>query len=183
MIRLFERDLFEASAEALLITLDGSDRRDLDHVAGNLGHAFARRWPEAWEEVCAVWEETQTLSPGSVAVVELGVGECPFEAVVLAATLVHIGDTSSAHLAGLVRGAVGATVRQAKARGWDAVASAVMRGGWRIESVSAFRAMFEGYRNAVGGRGAPVPDLHVHEVEPGRFTEITKEWERICRTW
>lgn len=143
-LTLHHQNLLELDTPALLLAIDGAARG----MEGNLARAFARRWPERWQEI----EETLRFPVPLGRVFEVELSEngdsCPFQVVVLASTLFHQQVLTPAARQGLIRSAVEDAFRVLRAYRIDSLASAVMRGGWRLELEPAFIAMLKGLQGA-----------------------------------
>lgn len=173
-------NLFDHSADALLLTMDGGDGRvrgGLDAVAGNVTRAFRHRCRdedgedgEGYEELEAAvltWVGERGLVPnGTVIAVEVPVCELPFRGALIASLLTHLGDLSPGAMRDVVALVVENAVLACHARSWATVGSPLLTGGWRLGARDAALAMREGYARgaeAVRGRGGEPVTLTIFE--------------------
>ncbi len=133
-IRICLCDVLDVHADALLLTLDGA-RKGLE---GNIARAFARRWPDAFEEIA---EQIGYPLPLGRAVLTRAETDCPFRAILFASTLHHLDVLSEAEKARLTGMALQEAIGLARRHGLCSLASAVMAGGWRLPFDSAFGVM------------------------------------------
>lgn len=132
-------NVLDATADALILTIDGAKRG----LEGNLARAFARRWPEAFEEI-----EDQIKYPVSLGrvVPTRPESDCAFSLVLVAATLHHIDVLSENQKTSLVATAFRDALTLVARGSARSIATAVMTGGWRLPKETAIRAMLETYR-------------------------------------
>jgi hypothetical protein len=137
-IRVVQADLFSVKADALLLTIDGA-RRGLE---GNLARQFARLHPDDWEDVEA--QVRYPLPLGRAMCVQMHV-DCPWSAIVVASTLHHVDVLSDDERVVVIRRAFAETLALCGRHRLRSLASAVMRGGWRLTLQQAFSAMVDGW--------------------------------------
>lgn len=132
------QDVLESPSDAIVLAIDGAARG----MEGNVARAFARRWPDLWQEI---EDEVRYPVPlGQVYEVEVaGEYDCPFKVVVLAPTLHHLETLSDAGKRSVVRTALEEAIRATSRYRLSSASTTVMRGGWRLQSDSAFTAMLE----------------------------------------
>lgn len=133
-IRIYKGDVLDARADSLLLTVDG-ERKGLQ---GNIACAFARRWPDAFEEIAA---QIAYPLPLGRAVLIRAETDCPFQAVLFASTLHHLEVLSEAERARVTGMALQEAIGLARRHGMRSLASAVMAGGWRLPFDSALGVM------------------------------------------
>ena len=153
-LRVINGDVLEAKADALIITIDGAKRG----MEGNIARVFARRWPEAWEEIEE--EITYPLPLGEVFPFEPS-SDCPFHILLMASTLNHRDILSEAAKKGIVRSALYNAITEAASYSVKSIATVIMTGGWRLPIQSAFVAMTEGYEIALQAANDINIDIYV----------------------
>lgn len=149
-------DVLEARADALLLAVDGMARNKPDParpirggreiLGGNIASQFARRWPEDWEG----------MQPGIPFPIPIGrsvgipwEGDCPWRLIVLASTLHHVGERSDAEKLAIIRSALTEALAITARHNARSLATAALKGGWRLPLADAVHAMFTAYRQAV----------------------------------
>lgn len=136
--RVMQADLFSVKAEALLLTIDGA-RHGLE---GNLARQFARLHPDDWEDVEA--QVRYPLPLGRAMCVPMH-ADCPWRAVVVASTLHHVDVLSDDEKVVVIRRAFAESLALCGRYRLRSLASAVMRGGWRLTLEQAFSAMVDSW--------------------------------------
>lgn len=148
-------DVLDTSTDALLLTVDGVARAKPDPArpirggkeifGGNLANQFARRWPEDWEDM-------QLDIPFPIPIGRsVGIpwdGECPWPLVVLASTLHHVGERTDAEKLAIIRSALTEALAIVTRHNAKSLATAALKGGWRLPLADAVDAMFSAYRQA-----------------------------------
>jgi O-acetyl-ADP-ribose deacetylase (regulator of RNase III) len=138
VLRVLQGNVLDAQSDAIVLTIDGAGKG----MEGNVARAFARRWPETWEELEE--EIPYPLPLGEVFDYE-PVLECPFRHILIASTLNHKDTLSESAKKGIVRTALDNVINAATNCGIKTIATVIMSGGWRLSQPSAFLAMTEGY--------------------------------------
>lgn len=133
-IRIQLGNVLEAHADALLLTIDGA-RRGLE---GNIARAFARRWPDVFEEVL---EQIRYPLPLGRTAVTRPESECPFQIILFASTLHHLDVLSDVEKARVTASALREAITLAARHGQRVLATAVMTGGWRLPFNAALETM------------------------------------------
>lgn len=134
MLQLVHANVLDATADALLLTIDGQARG----LRGNVAHAFQRRWPEAYEDF-----EAQLRFPiplGSAVRIDAE-SDSPWQTILFVSTLHHLEtlDDTSRHRV-ILNGLVSA-LNIAARTGLRTLATTPMKGGWRLKSADAYRTM------------------------------------------
>lgn len=127
-------DVLDAVADGLLLTIDGA-RKGME---GNVARDYARRWPDAFEEV--EYEIPYPLPLGRT-VAAHPESESPFPFVLIASTLNHIDVLTDSQKSGIVGSALREAIAIAQRRGIQRLVTPVMTGGWRVPFASALDAM------------------------------------------
>lgn len=159
-LKLVTGDVFEAQADAILMTFDGMSRGHW----GNHARRFGEVWDELFEYVMQeeVWKRKTPY--GEVLVFERPelYDECLFRWILLASTLFtqRTGDDQKRAVIGK---ALMNALRAADRVGARTVAGTLLRGGWRLAVSDAFRLMARIYDSfaSSGGRA----ELHVHVLD------------------
>jgi len=134
-ICLVHGDVLDAVADGLLLTIDGAKKG----MEGSVARAYARRWPDAFEEI--EYEIPSPLPLGRT-VATHPESESPFPLVLIASTLNHIDVLTDLQKSGIVRSALHDAIVIAQRRGVRRLATPVMTGGWRLPFAAALDAMF-----------------------------------------
>lgn len=135
-VRILRGNVLDASADALILTMDGVRRG----MGRTVAHAFARRWPEAFGEI---EDQIAYPVPPGRTVATWPESECPFPLVLMAATLHHLDVFSDAQKAGVVASVLVEGLRLAVRHRRYTIATAVMTGGWRLRLARALGTMLE----------------------------------------
>ncbi len=148
-------DALDAQTGALLLTVDGVARAKPDPArpirggkeifGGNLANQFARRWPEDWEDMQL--EIPFPIPIGRSAGIPWD-GECPWRLIVLASTLHHVGERTDAEKLAIIRSALTEALVIAARHNAKSLATAALKGGWRLPLADTVDAMFSAYRQA-----------------------------------
>jgi O-acetyl-ADP-ribose deacetylase (regulator of RNase III) len=141
-LRIFQGNVLDAKADALIITIDGAKKG----MEGNIARAFARRWPEIWAEIEE--EIPYPLPLGEVFEYEPA-SESPFRLILVASTLNHKDTLTESEKKSIGRTALDNAITAAAGHGVKSIATAIMTGGWRLSQQSAFLSMTEGYEMAL----------------------------------
>ena len=133
-VQILQGNALDARADALVLTTDGA-RRGME---GNIARAFARRWPDAFEEI-----EEQLRYPISLGrtVATHPESDCPFQTVLFASTLHHLDVLTDSQKSAIIASALTDAVNLALKHRCRNVATAVMSGGWRLPFDAALSAM------------------------------------------
>ena len=143
MLKLLNLDVLDATAESLLLTIDGQARG----LRGNIAHAFQRRWPEAYEDFEA--QLRFPLALGSAVRIDAD-SDCPWQSVIFISTLHHLETLDDDNKHEVIRRGLAAALRIAAGTGLTTLATAPLKGGWRLSVVEAYRTM----RNVLSRIGA-----------------------------
>jgi hypothetical protein len=138
VLRLLHSDVLDAHADALLLTIDGQARG----LRGNIAHAFQRRWPEAYEDF-----ESQLRFPiplGSAVRVDADT-DCPWRTILFVSTLHHLETLDTAGKLAVIHRALSAALQIAASTGLRTLATAPMKGGWRLSTPEAYRTMHDAW--------------------------------------
>ena len=138
MLKLLSINVLDSQADALLLTIDGRARG----LRGNVAHAFQRRWPEAYEDF-----ESQLRFPvplGAAVRIDADT-DSPWRTILFAATLHHLETLDTAGKLAVIHRALSSALQIAARTGLRTLATAPMKGGWRLETREAYRTMFDAW--------------------------------------
>lgn len=138
MLSLAHMNVLDATADALLLTIDGQARG----LRGNVAHAFKHRWPEAYEDL-----ELQLRFPvplGTAVRVDADT-DCPWRTILFVATLHHLETLDTAGKLTVVHCALSSALQIATSTGLHTLATAPMKGGWRLQTPEAYRTMYDAW--------------------------------------
>jgi O-acetyl-ADP-ribose deacetylase (regulator of RNase III) len=124
-VQILQGNALDARADALVLTIDGA-RRGME---GNIARAFARRWPDAFEEI---EEQIRYPIPLGRTVATHPESDCPFRTVLFASTLHHLDVLTDTQKSAIIASALTEAVNLALKHRCRSVATAVMSGGWRL---------------------------------------------------
>jgi hypothetical protein len=134
VLQLLQTNVLDATADALLLTIDGQARG----LRGNVAHAFQRRWPEAYEDF-----ESQLRFPvplGSAVRIDADT-DSPWRTILFVATLHHLETIDTAGKLAVIHRAQSSALQIAARTGLRTLATAPMKGGWRLQTPEAYRTM------------------------------------------
>lgn len=140
-MQLVQMDVLDAHtmAEALLLTIDGQHRR----LRGNVAHQFIRRWGEEsyedFERGC-----TFPIALGGVVRVDAET-DAPWRTILFASTLHHLDTLDEAGKIGVLQRGLAKALAACELGGIRTLASAPLKGGWRLEAAAAYTAMMPVY--------------------------------------
>jgi len=136
MTQLLHANVLDVTADALILTIDGQARG----LRGNLAHAFQRRWPEAYEDF-----ESQLRFPvplGTAVRIDADT-DCPWRTILFVSTLHHLETLDTAGRLAVIHRALGSALQIAVRTGLRTLATAPMKGGWRLTTPEAYRTMHD----------------------------------------
>ena len=163
-IQILKGNTLDAQADALILTIDGG-RRGME---GNVARAFARRWPEVFEEID---EQIQYPVPLGRTVAARTDSDCPFRTILFASTLHHLDVLSETQKAAIISSALREAVSLALKHRCRSVATAVMTGGWRLPFEAALDSMLKTLEPYASSETLPNILIHV-------LTEA--DWAKAC---
>ena len=138
MLKLLHANVLDATADALLLTIDGQ----APGLRGNIAHAFQRRWPEAYEDF-----ESQLRFPiplGSAVRVDADT-DCPWRRLFFVATLHHLETLDDHTRHEVIRQGLHSALDTAARARLRTLATAPMKGGWRLTTPAAYGTMHEAW--------------------------------------
>jgi hypothetical protein len=162
MINVIQGDVFTASADALVVPIDGTFvPRDgqYERLLGNIGRQFIKRFPSADFVDEMEGQLDLPLALGDAAPIE--VSEGPFRVVVVVSTLFHISHLDDRYKRSVIRESFLQALRVAQQAETKDLATAILQGGWRFTPEIAFSEMLQAYASA----SAQLPDVYVYCLE------------------
>ena len=140
-MQLVQSDVLDAhtQAEALLLTIDGQHRS----LRGNAAHQFIRRWgEESYED----FERGLTfpIALGGVVRVDADT-DAPWRTILFASTLHHLDTLDEAGKIGVLQRGLAKALAACELGGIRTLATAPLKGGWRLEAIAAYAAMMPVY--------------------------------------
>jgi hypothetical protein len=134
---------------------------------GAIGRQYIGLFPQDWKHIS---NKVQYPIPlGSNRFVECPQGE-GYDYLLLASLLNHTGQVSKSDYKGFVFNAVRQAMNLASGFEIQRVASAVLRGGWRLSHDEAFLAMLDAYEHTFSF--AKNISFEIHETDQTRFRRI-----------
>ena len=146
-LSLVAGDVLAATAEALVLTVDGIKRG----MEGALARQFERRWPDDWTDISRTVKYPIPL--GRAVGIEWD-GDCPWRLIILASTLHHIEAIDDGAKRQVVRSAFGEVLQIGHRHRCRSLATTVMRGGWRLSLVDAYSSMFAAYQASTASQSS-----------------------------
>lgn len=153
-IRILKGNALDAQADALILTIDGA-RRGME---GNIARAFARRWPETFEEID---EQIRYPVPLGRTVATHPESDCPFRTILFASTLHHLDVLPDMQKSAIISSALSEAVTLTLKHRCRSVATAVMSGGWRLPFEVALSAMLKTLEPYASRETFPAVLIHV----------------------
>ncbi len=138
MLKLAHSNVLDAEADALLLTIDGQARG----LRGNVAHAFQRRWPDDYEDF-----ESQLRFPvplGTAVRIDADT-DCPWRTILFVSTLHHLDTLDTAGKLAVIHRALSSALQIAASTGVHTLATAPMKGGWRLTVSEAYRTMYQAW--------------------------------------
>lgn len=133
-VKLIHGDVLDATTEGLILTIDGAGQG----LTGNVAQAYARRWPDAFEEVG--YKIPYPLPLGRTIAVRLE-DDSPFRVILLASTLNHLDVLNEKQKVAVTTSAFSEAIALARRLKLRSIASTAMSGGWRLPFKAALHAM------------------------------------------
>jgi hypothetical protein len=172
MLKLVHANVLDAAADALLLTIDGQ----APGLRGNIAHAFQRRWPEDYEDF-----ESQLRFPvplGSAVRVDADT-DCPWRTILFVSTLHHLETLDTAGKLDVIRRGLTSVLQLAARSGIRTLATAPLKGGWRLGVTDAYRTMLETYAGSELYRAGGT--LLVCCVKDDEYAALVAEHRRLHR--
>ena len=136
MLKLLHTNVLDATADALLLTIDGQARG----LRGNVAHAFQRRWPEAYEDF--EWQLRFPVPLGTAVRIDADT-DCRWRTILFVSTLHHLETLDDRARHEVIRRGLRSALDAATSTGLRTLATTPMKGGWRLRAPEAYRTMYE----------------------------------------
>jgi len=146
MLQLLHTNVLDATADALLLTIDGQARG----LRGNVAHSFQRRWPEDYADF-----EAQLCFPiplGAAVRIDADT-DSPWRTIIFVSTLHHLETLDDDDRHRVIRNGLLSALDIAARTGLRTLATTVMKGGWRLTTPAAYRTMHETWQGSALHRG------------------------------
>jgi len=137
---LLTGNVLDTTTDALLLTIDGTQRG----MEGNVARQFAKRYPEDWD---LLQRDLKYPVPIGRTVAVPWDGECPWRYIVFASTLHHFGVLDNQQKLRVIRLALTESLQVCVRRRISSMSSAVLQGGWRINAQAALLEMKTTYQS------------------------------------
>jgi len=135
-LRLKNESLFDQSADAIIVSIDGVSKG----MGGKVARMFEKLYPVTWQYI-----ESQVdypLSPGICVAVPIPVGN-PFKYILLATTLLHLPVVTTSLTKSVTLKAYSMTLTTACSIGLKTLRCGLPTGGWRVDPLNAFIVLTE----------------------------------------
>ena len=171
-VDIVKGNLLEGSEEGVILTVDGSARG----LEGNIARAFARKYPEVWEEVEYRIENPIPLGTAKVYEIDPEL-ECENKYCFIASTLHHIEVLDNVQKLRISGSAMWAVLSLASVKRISSVSSGILSGGWRLEIEEALDEMVKTYR-AARSAFSYIPLLRVYVLGVAEFQRVKEHMEQ-----
>jgi len=165
-IEILQGNLFDKKSDALILTLDGA-RAGLE---GNITRAFARAYPDAWEELEYMIQYPIRLGTSKMYPIASDI-DCPFRYAIFASTLHHVESLTDQQKLEVMKAALSSSLSLAMSKLLGSISCGLMTGGWRISHEQALMAMIDTYECCVKGRESK-PRLQIYVLGEKEFMTI-----------
>ena len=165
-LTLRQGNLIDSTAEAILLTIDGVARG----MEGNIARVFQRNYPDAWEELEDEIEYPLSLGK-SVALDIHDEYDCRFKTAIIASTLNHMDILPDQQKIGVMESAFYHSLSLCQQRQINTLATALLRGGWRVSLEEALLAMLNVIKRFYS--------LHPSTLQVSIFVLNSSEFERL----
>lgn len=169
-IKLINQNLFTGNEQALILTVDGA----ATGMEGNIARAFARLYPECWEELSLDIDYPIPLGQSRLYEIDEGVAEeenCPYRYVLVASTLHHLETLDNNQKNRIIQTALISALSLTMQKGIKQLATAILSGGWRLPEAEALQAMITTYEQLKQiNPQIPMLNIYIAEQEKYRLT-------------
>lgn len=153
-LEVIHGDVLNSSAEALLLTIDGTKQG----MEGNIARQFAKLFPEDWTYLL---RDIKYPVPIGRTVAVLWDGDCQWKYLLFASTLHHVDTLDDGQKLGVIRSALAEALQLCVRLQIRSLATAVMQGGWRLSAEDALLEMGKVYRSV----GCGQVKLQIYQVQ------------------
>ncbi len=169
-LKLQQGNLFDAPSQAIILPIDGAAKG----MEGNIARAFARLYPDAWEELEYDIDYPIPLGTAKIYPIHEELG-CKNTHVIIASTLHHLDVLEKSDKLKIISSALRASLSLASSQSISSVCTGVFTGGWRLDIEDAFQEMVKTYQRAED-TSIHVPQLTVFTLGSAEFKKI----EPLC---
>jgi O-acetyl-ADP-ribose deacetylase (regulator of RNase III) len=165
-VEVIKGNILESRADAIILTVDGA-RAGME---GNVARAFQRKHPDAWEELELEFEYPIALGSAKIYPIHGDPG-CNNRLCILTSTLHHIEVLETSEKLKVLSSALRTSLALASRRGANSVCSAVLSGGWRLQTTDALDEMVKTY-NRYKTTASNAPVLYIYVLGAREFADI-----------
>ncbi len=177
-IKLIHQPIFSGQEKAVLLTVDGA----ASGMEGNIARAFARRYPECWEELSVDIKYPIPLGQSRCYEIDEGLAEdehCPYRYAVIASTLHHLDNFDTEQKCQVISRALTSALSLMAQKGTGQLATTVMRGGWRLSEMDALNAMVAAYQ-VFSHINPHLPTLNIYLLEQAKYQAAIKAFPDLA---
>ncbi len=179
-IKLIHNSVFTGQEKAVLLTIDGA----AGGMEGNIARAFARLYPECWEEL--VLDIAYPIPQGQSRCYEIDEGlaeeeNCPYGYVLIASTLHHLDNLDTEQKCQVISRALTSALSLTAQKGIGQLATTVMMGGWRLSEMDALNTMVAAYQ-AFSHINPHLPTLNIYFMEQTKYQAAIKAFPKLVQT-
>ena len=172
LLNIIHQNLFEGEEDGIILTVDGAARG----MEGNLARAFARIYPDVWEEL--EYDIEYPIPLGMSRVYEIHPDlDCKNSYCFIASTLNHLDTLADDEKLQVQASALRAVLSLAESRGIKSVATGVLVGGWRLELENALEQMMSTYLRA-RSLSIGTPALNIYLLEHSKFQQASRHLKK-----
>lgn len=166
-IKLINSNIFSGKEQAIILTVDGLAQG----MEGNIARAFARLYPECWEELSFDIQYPIPLGQSRLYEIDEGLAEdenCPYRYVLLASTLHHLETLDNQQKTQVISQALTSSLSLAAQKSIKQLATAALSGGWRLSEMDALHAMVNAYQQ-LSEVNQQIPTLNIYMMEKAKY--------------
>ncbi len=171
-IQLINHSVFTGQEKAVLLTVDGA----ASGIEGNIARAFARLYPECWEELSLDIEYPIPLGQSRCYEIDEDLAEdenCPYHYAVIASTLHHLDNLDTEQKCQIISRALTSALSLTAQKGIGQLATTVLAGGWRLSEIDALNTMVAAYQ-AFSHINPHLPTLNIYLLEQAKYQAAIK---------
>lgn len=174
-IQFINNNIFSGKEQAIILTIDGLAQG----MEGNIARAFARLYPECWEELNFDIEYPIPLGQSRLYEIDKDLAEdenSPYRYVLLASTLHHLETLDNQQKIQVISQALTSALSLATQKSIKQLATAVLSGGWRLPEMDALHAMVKAYQQ-LRGVNQHIPTLNIYMMEKAKYDLLREAFE------
>ena len=165
-ITIQKGNLFDSKAGAIILTVDGASKG----MEGNITRAFARLYPDAWEELEYDIEYPMALGSSKIYSIDPILG-CKNSHCIITSTLHHLDVLDNRDKLKVISNSLRASLSLASNKCIPTVCTAILSGGWRLDIIDALEEMLSSY-NIARNLSEHVPQLEIYVLGSSEFKRI-----------